>query len=135
MNSGYEGGIMQPEQAQLFSVHAEIIRLIQTANGQSACYATHVSGECGKRECVWRDDCFGEARELFPSLRVRKPDAAKSFGASGEISRLPQTDDGQDTCVAKPANGKHKKWECPLRSTCKMPQEYCNIGRCEDWFF
>jgi len=39
MNSGYEEGIMQPEQAQLFSIQAKIIRLIQTANGQSVCYA------------------------------------------------------------------------------------------------
>ena len=126
---------MQPEQTQLSSIQAEIIRLNQAAIGQDTCYAAPVNGECGKMECAWRNDCFDEARELFPSLRVREPGAAKSFGIPDEITKLLQTGDGRDAPAAKPANGERKRWECPLRSTCKMPVEYCNIGGCEDWFF
>lgn len=100
---------MESEEAPPFSIQAEIFRLIQTANGQSACYATPVNGECSKRECVWRNDCFDEARELFPSLWIGKPEVAKSFDVPAEIIRLLQIDDAQDTCVAKPENGERSK--------------------------
>lgn len=87
---------MEPEKAPLFSIQAEIVRLIQVANEQDPCYATPVNGECGKVECAWRDDCFDEARELFPSLRMRKPEVAKSFSIPAEIIKLLQTGDGQN---------------------------------------
>lgn len=126
---------MEPEQIQLFSLQAEIIRLIQTAHGQGACYATPINGECGKPECVWRNDCFDEARKLFPSLRMRETKTAESNRIPAEITRLQQAGDEQDTSAAKRANGKRKDWNCPLRSTCKMPAAYCKIGKCADWFF
>ena len=87
---------MKPEEARLFSIQVEIIRLIQTANGQSACYAEPVNGECGKIDCVWRNDCMDEAGEMFPSLRSRKTGVAKSFNIPAGIARLLQTDDGQN---------------------------------------
>lgn len=70
MNSADEKGIMEPEKIPLFSIQAEIIRLIQTADGQNPCYAAPVNGECGKMECSWRNDCFDEARELLFSSRM-----------------------------------------------------------------
>lgn len=87
---------MEPENTQLFGLQAEIIRLIQIANGQDACYATSVSGECGKTECAWRNDCFDEASELFPSLRIQKPIAEKSFDIPAGIIELLQIDDKQN---------------------------------------
>lgn len=90
-----EESIMEPEKAPLFSIQAEIIRLIQAANGQNTCYATPVSGECSKMECIWRNDCFDEARELFPSLRAQKMEVVKSFGIPAGIIKLLQPDDGR----------------------------------------
>ena len=84
---------MEPERVPLFSIQAEIIRLIQTANGQDACYAAPINGECSNMECLWRDDCFDEALELFPSLRAQKPAVKKSFDIPDEIIKLLQTDD------------------------------------------
>jgi hypothetical protein len=81
---------MEPEQAQLFSLQAEIIRLIQTAQGQSACYATPINGECGKPECVWRNDwamkpascfhpegCAKRRRQNHPTFQPKLPGYSK----------------------------------------------------------
>lgn len=87
---------MDPEEATSFSIQAEIIRLIQAANGQDLCYAAPINGECSKTECAWRNDCFGEAHERFPSLRTQEPVLAKSFRIPDEIIKLLQTDDGQN---------------------------------------
>ena len=87
---------MEPDKTPPFSIQAEIIRLIQTANGQDSCYATPVNGECSKMECAWRNDCFDEAHGLFSSLRMRKPEVAKSFDIPAEIIKLLQTGDGQN---------------------------------------
>lgn len=95
---------MEPEKAPLFSIQAEIIRLIQAANGQNPCYATPAGGECGKMECAWRSDCFDEARELFPSLQMQQPKVEKSFGIPAEIIKLLQTDDGANAGAFKPTN-------------------------------
>ena len=100
---------MEPEKAPLFSIQAEIIRLIQAANGQSSCYATPANGECGKMECAWRSDCFDEARELFPSLQMRQPEVEKSFGIPAEIIKLLQADDEQNACAVKHTNGERNK--------------------------
>jgi len=51
------------------------------------------------------------------------------------ITKLLQTNDGQDTPSAKPTNDKNEDSNCHLRSTCKMPEAYCKTGRCADWFF
>ena len=79
-----------------FSIQSEIIRLIQTANGQETCYATPINGECSKMECTWRNDCLDEARGLFPPLRMRKPEIKRSFDIPAEIIKLLRTDDGQN---------------------------------------
>jgi hypothetical protein len=36
---------------------AELVRAIQDAEGNVACYSTRKSGECGQDGCLWRDDC------------------------------------------------------------------------------
>ena len=105
----YEEGIMESEKAPQFSIQAEIVRLIQAANGQSSCYATPANGECGKTGCAWRSDCFDEARELFPSLQMQQPEVEKSFGIPSEIIKLLQADDGPNTGAFKPTNSDCRK--------------------------
>lgn len=29
----------------------------------------------------------------------------------------------------------HRNSECSFRNTCKMPENHCSKGRCDDWFF
>lgn len=36
---------------------AELVRAMQGAEGNSACYETGKAGECGQEQCLWRDDC------------------------------------------------------------------------------
>jgi len=100
---------MEPEKALPFSIQAEIIRLIQTANGQESCYAAPVNGECSKMECAWREDCLDEALERFPSLRMQKPAVGKSFDIPAEIIKLLQANDGQEADVAKHTNSDCRK--------------------------
>jgi len=49
-----------------FSLQVELIRQIQSDNGQEACYATPATVGCTKKqnECSWRHDCFQDAEEL-----------------------------------------------------------------------
>lgn len=35
----------------------EIIRAIQEAEGNSACFDTGQGAECGQTSCLWRKDC------------------------------------------------------------------------------
>jgi len=51
------------DETKSFSLQAEIIRQIQTNDGQTPCYATSASKHCDKKECGWRHDCFDEVRE------------------------------------------------------------------------
>ena len=51
------------DETKSFSLQAEIIRQIQTNDGQTPCYATSASKQCDKKECGWRHDCFDEVRE------------------------------------------------------------------------
>tara|TARA_R110000868_G_scaffold326032_1_gene586953 strand:+ start:235 stop:435 length:201 start_codon:yes stop_codon:yes gene_type:complete len=37
---------------------AELIRLIQQTEGNFACFATAVDGECDQANCLWRQDCL-----------------------------------------------------------------------------
>jgi hypothetical protein len=36
---------------------AELVKAIQTFEGNEPCYATGKSVECGQENCLWRDDC------------------------------------------------------------------------------
>lgn len=36
---------------------AELIRAIQLAEGNDACFDNGRSGECGQSACLWREDC------------------------------------------------------------------------------
>lgn len=36
---------------------AELIRSIQGAEGNPACFNTHSSASCGQSACLWRGDC------------------------------------------------------------------------------
>jgi hypothetical protein len=40
---------------------AELIRTIQTEEGNFDCFATASGGECDQVNCLWREDCFAEA--------------------------------------------------------------------------
>lgn len=54
---------VKQEEGRSFSLQAEIIRQIQTNDGQTPCYATSASNQCNNKECGWRHDCFDEVRE------------------------------------------------------------------------
>ena len=36
----------------------ELIKAIQTKEGNFACFASAFSGECDRADCLWREDCF-----------------------------------------------------------------------------
>ena len=36
---------------------AELVRAIQAAEGNNACFETGQASECGQMECLWRADC------------------------------------------------------------------------------
>lgn len=35
----------------------ELIRKIQTTEGNFDCYSTASNGECSQTDCLWREDC------------------------------------------------------------------------------
>jgi hypothetical protein len=35
----------------------EIVRAIQTAEGNNACYQTGMMSGCSQNQCCWREDC------------------------------------------------------------------------------
>ena len=37
---------------------AELVRAIQSAEGNSACFETGQPSECGQEGCLWRADCL-----------------------------------------------------------------------------
>lgn len=39
----------------------ELVRTIQTEEGNFDCYATAYDGECDQGGCSWREDCFDAA--------------------------------------------------------------------------
>ncbi|VAW86095.1 hypothetical protein MNBD_GAMMA18-699 [hydrothermal vent metagenome] len=42
----------------------ELIREIQSQEGNVACYATDVDGVCRQRSCLWIDDCASTAKKM-----------------------------------------------------------------------
>lgn len=36
----------------------DLVRQIQSAEGNFSCFATAVSGVCDQQHCLWRQDCF-----------------------------------------------------------------------------
>ena len=45
----------------------ELIRNIQSKEGNFDCFATASIGECDQADCQWREDCFDEAQKGEPS--------------------------------------------------------------------
>lgn len=45
----------------------ELVKSIQTEEGNFDCFATAYAGECDQVGCSWRDDCFEAARIGEPS--------------------------------------------------------------------
>jgi len=41
----------------------ELVRTIQTEEGNFNCFATAYSGECDQLGCSWREDCFSAAQK------------------------------------------------------------------------
>ncbi|MHB8880101.1 MAG: Rho termination factor N-terminal domain-containing protein [Thermodesulfovibrionales bacterium] len=39
----------------------EIIRAIQSAEGNFDCFGSARAGDCDQRDCIWRSDCLGVA--------------------------------------------------------------------------
>ena len=46
---------------------SELIKVIQSEEGNFDCYATAFAGECDQTGCGWREDCFEAARIGEPS--------------------------------------------------------------------
>ena len=42
---------------------AELIRMIQTDEGNFDCFATAYDGVCDQLGCTWREDCFETAKK------------------------------------------------------------------------
>lgn len=42
---------------------ADLIRSIQRAEGSFDCFATAINGGCDQQGCLWREDCFAEAKK------------------------------------------------------------------------
>jgi hypothetical protein len=40
----------------------ELIKAIQTIEGNFDCFATAHNGECDQVNCLWREDCFEAAK-------------------------------------------------------------------------
>lgn len=40
-----------------------LVRAVQTAEGNFACFATPEAGECDQLDCIWRDDCLALAKK------------------------------------------------------------------------
>lgn len=45
----------------------ELIKAIQTSEGNFDCFASAYGGECDQDDCSWREDCFEAARQEEPS--------------------------------------------------------------------
>jgi len=43
----------------------ELVRQIQSAEGNFNCFATAVNGICDQRSCLWREDCFAAAKKCL----------------------------------------------------------------------
>lgn len=41
----------------------ELIKTLQTGEGNFDCFATAYSGECDQAGCIWRADCFEVSRK------------------------------------------------------------------------
>ena len=41
----------------------DLVRSIQTAEGNFSCFATAIEGDCDQIGCVWREDCFAAAKK------------------------------------------------------------------------
>ena len=42
---------------------SELIKTIQSGEGNFDCFGSAVGGQCDQVKCIWREDCFGAARE------------------------------------------------------------------------
>lgn len=41
---------------------AELIKSIQSEEGNFTCFASAARGECDQEGCLWREDCFNAAK-------------------------------------------------------------------------
>ncbi len=46
---------------------SQLIHSIQDIEGNFNCYASAGNGECDQANCLWRDDCFADARKKLNS--------------------------------------------------------------------
>ena len=45
----------------------ELVRAIQTHEGNFPCFGTAYEGVCDQTGCLWREDCFAVARKALAS--------------------------------------------------------------------
>lgn len=66
----------------------ELIRAIQSAEGNFDCFGRANDGYCDQHTCIWRSDCLPAPKAAAPKAASRKKSPAKSG------SKAPKT--GQD---------------------------------------
>lgn len=42
----------------------DLVRSIQTAEGNFGCFATATDGVCDQSKCIWQEDCFAAAKKV-----------------------------------------------------------------------
>ena len=40
-----------------------LIREVQTVEGNNACFATSAATDCDQQDCIWRDDCLAQVKK------------------------------------------------------------------------
>ena len=43
----------------------DLVRSIQSAEGNFKCFATAADGVCDQTGCIWREDCFAAAKKML----------------------------------------------------------------------
>jgi len=44
---------------------ANLVKTIQLSEGNFSCFSSAYNGECDQVDCMWRDDCFTAAKNLY----------------------------------------------------------------------
>ncbi len=46
----------------------QLVQAIQRQEGNFSCFGTAMNGECDQMGCLWRKDCFSEARKAAKNI-------------------------------------------------------------------
>lgn len=46
------------------SKKADLIHMIQSAEGNCECYACETAASCDQYHCIWREDCLSDSKKM-----------------------------------------------------------------------